>query len=710
MKKITRLKMAVLQKIRERSGLLVGVIGFCLLAFILGELINGGISLSSRNVGSINGKDISTQDFLNKVNQAQQRGQTSSQVFNQIWNSEVRNILFNEQFEKLGLRLGQDQLMNVIQTLPDFAQNPQFLNEAGMFDQNKFKQFVAGMKTAGSQQWNAWLDYENQIESFAKEQIYYAMIKGAIITTSLEAKVAYRNEVKKVNFDYVTLPYSNIKDEEVKISDKEIEDYIKKHEKQFKSDISRVVDYVFIENKPSKEDQDLVKKDIEDLLEAKVAFNSQTNKNDTIAGFRKTANAIEFVNANSDVPFDSVYYSKEQLPAEHSEALFNLGVGEMYGPYLFNDYYCVSKVVNKKADADKVTASHILIAYKGATSANPNITLTKEEAKAKAESLMKQAQANPATFASLAEANTDDPGSKTTGGQYKDITRGQMVTPFENFIFSKPVGSIGVVETDFGYHVIKVDEKNTEMRVQLATLAKRIDASAATQDQVHALATKFEERINSQDFSKLASDLGLIAHPTATIKAFSDELPGVGTHKEAISWAFNKNTKANDYKRFSTGDGELVIRVKEVNNSGLMSVEEARAQVQPILMNKKKAEILRKKMSGKSLEEIAKAANTGVQRASDVTIANPTVNGFYEPKIVGAALNRKANETSSLIDGRNGVYVIKTIQVVDAPQLPNYEAYKSRVFTNNRNTVNNTVFSALYQNADIEDNRVKLLN
>src|SRR5690606_24285997 len=193
------------------------------------------------------------------------------------------------------------------------------------------------------------------------------------------------------------------------------------------------------------------KKDIEDLLEAKVAFNSQTNKNDTIAGFRKTANAIEFVNANSDVPFDSVYYSKEQLPAEHSEALFNLGVGEMYGPYLFNDYYCVSKVVNKKADADKVTASHILIAYKGATSANPNITLTKEEAKAKAESLMKQAQANPATFASLAEANTDDPGSKTTGGQYKDITRGQMVTPFENFIFSKPVGSIGVVETDFGY-------------------------------------------------------------------------------------------------------------------------------------------------------------------------------------------------------------------------------------------------------------------
>lgn len=702
--------MAVLQKIRERSGLLIGVIGFCLLAFILGGLLEGGMGLSSRNIGTVDGKDIPTQEFLVKVQEAEQRGQSNSQVYNQIWNSEVRSILFSNQFEKLGLRLGKDQLMNVIKTLPDFGQNPQFLNELGAFDTTKFNQFLAQMKSAGAQQWNAWLDYEKQIENFAKEQVYYAMVKGAITTTSFEAQIAYRNEVKKATFDYVTLPYSSVKDEEAKVSDKEIADYIKKHEKQFKSDVARMLDYVFIENKPSTEDQEIVKKDILDLMEAKVAFNSQTKKNDTVAGFKRTANAIDFVNSNSDIPFDSTYYTKEQLPTEHSEALFNLPQGETYGPYVFNDYYCVSKLVAKKNYADNVTASHILIAYKGAERADSAIAISKEEAKAKAEGLLKQAQANPASFATLAEANTDDPGSKTTGGQYKDIPKGQMVPEFDAFIFNKPTGSIGVVETSFGFHVIKVDEKTEKLGVQLATVAKRIEASTATQDKVHTLATKFEEGIDSKEFSKLATELGLIAHPTATIKAFSDELPAVGNQREAIRWAFNKNTKEGDYKRFTTTDGELIIKVKEINETGLMSVAEAKPMVEPILMNKKKAEILRKKMVGSSLEEVAKAANTKVQKALDVTASNPTVGNFQEPKVAGSALNRKANEVSQLIDGRNGVYMVKTITVTEAPKLPNYDVYKPRVFTNNRNSVNNTVFSALYQNAKIEDNRTSILN
>ena len=702
--------MAVLQKIRERSGLLIAVIGFCLLAFILGGLLQGGMNLSSANIGSINGKDIPTQEFIVKIQEAEQRGQSSSQVYNQIWNSEVRSILLNEQFDILGLRLGKDQLMNVIKTLPDFGQNPQFLNDAGVFDTSKFNQFLAQMKASGAQQWNAWLDYEKQVESFAKEQVYYSMIKGAIVTTSLEAKLAYKNEVKKANVDFVTLPYTSVKDEDAKVSDQEIADYIKKHEKQFKSDVARMIDYVFIENKPSTEDQEVVKKDVLDLMDAKVAFNSQTKKNDTVTGFRKTANAIDFVNSNSDIPFDSTYYTKEQLPAEHSEALFNLAQGDTYGPYVFNDYYCVSKLVAKKNYADNVTASHILITYKGAERADAAIAISKEEAKAKAEGLLKQAQANPASFATLAEANTDDPGSKTTGGQYKDIAKGQMVPQFDAFIFNKAVGSIGLVETDFGFHVIKVDSKSEKLGVQLATVAKRIEASTSTQDKVHTVATKFEEAIESKEFSKLATELGLIAHPTATVKAFSDELPAVGTQKEAIRWAFNKNTKEGDYKRFTTTEGELIVKVKEINDSGLMSVSEVKPMVEPILMNKKKAEILRKKMAGSTLEQVAKAANTTVQKANEVTAANPMIGNFQEPKVAGAALNRKANEVSQLIDGRNGVYMIKTTAVTEAPKLPNYDVYKTRVFTNNRNSVSNTVFSALYQKADIEDNRAKILN
>src|SRR5690606_4825658 len=443
--------MAILQKIRERSGLLIGVIGFCILAFVAGDLLSGGLNLASRNIGTVNGKAIPTQDFLVKIQNAQQRGQNSSQVYNQIWNTEVRNILLSEQFEKIGLRLGKDQLINVIKTLPDF-QTPQFQNELGQFDVLKFNQFLSTMQQGEIQQWNAWLNYEKQIEHFAKEQVYYAMVKGAVNTTSLEAKFAYSNDVSRVSFDYVSLPFSSIKDEEVKVTNEEILAYMKKHEKQFKSEPTRAIDYVFIENKPSEEDQQTTKQLVADLLEKRVAFNSQTNTNDTLAGFKNTNNLADFVNQNSDVPFDSTYYPKDQLPTEHSEALYNLTAGDVYGPYLFNDFYCVSRLVSKKNYTDNVTASHILIAHNETQQPDPNITLSKAEAKAKAEDLLKQLQANPSLFASLAEQNTDDPGSKSTGGQYKNIQKGQMVPEFDEFIFNKPTGSLGIVETTFGYH------------------------------------------------------------------------------------------------------------------------------------------------------------------------------------------------------------------------------------------------------------------
>src|SRR5690606_11983943 len=142
--------MAVLQKIREKSGLLIGVIGFCLLAFVAGDLLNGGLNLTSRNVGEVNGTSITTMDYTNKVQNLEQSGQSrGAQAYNQVWTSEVRSILCNEQLDNAGLRLGKDQLINVIKSHPSFSQNPQFLNDAGQFDINKFNGFLAQMKAGG---------------------------------------------------------------------------------------------------------------------------------------------------------------------------------------------------------------------------------------------------------------------------------------------------------------------------------------------------------------------------------------------------------------------------------------------------------------------------------------------------------------------------------------------------------------------------------
>ena len=701
--------MAVLQKIREKSVLLVAVIGLSLFAFIIGGLLEGGINFSSRNVGSVNGHDIPTQDFLNKLQMLEQNQQaTGGQANNMLWMQEVKEILLSEQFEKAGLRLGKDQLINVIKNHPNFSQNPQFLNEAGKFDLGKFNVFLTQMK-ADPQQWKAWLNYEEELEKFAKEQMYYNLVKGAMYTTSFEAKMAYKKEMDKATFDYVTVPFSSISDEQVKISDAEILSYVKKNEKQFKADVSRIVEYVYVANKPSTEDEQVVKTQIEDLLKPQVVFNKETNKNDTVAGFQSNRDIIAFVNSNSDVPYDSTYYAKNELPQEFQEALYNLPVGEIYGPYLFNNHYCISKAVNKKNVTESVDASHILIAYKGAANAAPTVTLSKEEAKAKANTLLASLQAAPTTFATVATENTDDPGSKATGGKYEGVKKGQMVPAFDTYIFNNPIGKLGIVETDFGYHIVKVDNKTTKDAVQLATIAKNISSSEKTEDEIYAKATKFEAEAGTKEFSKLATELGLISLPETKIGAFDDQLPGVdGSQSQAIAWAYGKKTSVGDIKKFDSAEGHLIIKLKDINDTGLMSATEARGIVEPILKNEKKAELIRKKMNGTTLEEVAKNAGVTIQLA-EANGANPQINFNNEATVVGNAFALKPNTTSKLINGTSGVYMVRTKSIATAPELPNYNAFKNRVVTNNKNMVQGSVYSAIYQKATIKDNRASVL-
>jgi len=698
--------MAVLSKIRQRSILLIGVIGFCLLAFVVGDVIqNGGFNQTSRNVGSVNGEDISAQDFLQKVSAAEKNGQgvSGTQAANGVWEQEVKKILLNGEFEKLGLKIGKDQLINVIKQNPNIAQNPQFLNAAGVFDVNKFNEFLATLKNSDSERWNAWLKDEQNIQDFALEQMYYTMIKSGLVTTKVEAKAAYAKENDKVDFDYVTVAYSTIKDDQVKVSDAEIMDYMKKNEKKYKSENSRDIEFVFIENKPSVEDEAEMKTTINGLLSGRVVYNDKTGKNDTLPGFKAAANVEEFVNANSDIKFDSTYIAKKDLPLENQEQLFNLPQGEVFGPYIYNGYYCLSKMLGRQAGST-AKASHILLSYTG-SKAPAAAKRTKEEAKAKAEELLAQVKANPASFPMLAMVNTDDTGSKQNGGSYDNITKGQMVKPFNDYLFNNPVGSIGIVETEFGYHVIKVDAKYDAVR--LATIARKIEPSETTADQIYTKATKFEADANEKDFATVAKEANLTVNP-ATVKGTDEYLPAVGSQRGVVTWAFNKGTKIGDVKKFDNLQGHIIARLKATNESGLMSVEQARGAVEPILKNKKKAELIKAKMTGATLEAVAQKSGASIIPATGIALEGASIpNVGSEPKVVGKAFGLGAGKTSKLIDGEMGVYMIRTKAVVKAPALPNYTAYVTKLKSQNQGTASGRVITALKSAADIEDNRVE---
>jgi peptidyl-prolyl cis-trans isomerase D len=698
--------MAVLSKIRQRSFFLIVIIALALFSFVLADVIKSGTFGSSANsVGSINGTDISAQEFMQQVAMMEKQGQgmSNTQAMNTAWEQKVRSIILGEEFEKLGLKIGSEQLINVIKQNPNFAQNQQFLNAAGQFDENKFKEYIKSLKNAPNQeQWLQWKDFEKNIETYAVEQMYNTMIKSAVITTKSEGKFAYQMEANKADFDYVTVAFSTINDDQVKVTDAEILEFMKKYPKKYKSDPTRSVDFILVESKPSKEDEAAMLESISSVLTGKVVYNEQTKKNDTIAGFRTVSNVGEFVNANSDIKFDSTYLAKKDLPVEFQEQLFNLQAGAVFGPYIHNGHQCLSRMIGRKANAS-AKASHILLAYKGAE--RSTATRTKEEAQKLANDLLAQAKANPGNFAMLAITNSDDQGSKNNGGEYDNIAPGQMTPKFNDFVFNNPVGTMGVVETEFGLHVMKVSGKNDA--VLLGTIAQKIQASDATIDAAYTKASQLEaSALANSNFEAVAKKAGLVVTPATNIKAYDEFVQGLGSQREVVRWSFNKETELGAIKRFEVPQGFVVAKVKDVNDTKLLPLDVAKQSVEPILKNQKKAEIIKKKMKGSSLEAVSKASGASIAIAAAVSVKNPMITNIgMEPKVVGKAFGLAAGKTSEIIEGTSGMFMIRAKKVVKAPAISDYTTYINQEKSQNQSYASSQAYMAIKDKAEIKDNR-----
>ncbi|OOG71804.1 peptidylprolyl isomerase [Flavobacterium sp. A45] len=694
--------MAVLSKIRQHSAIMIGVIALALFSFIIQDLFsNGSFGSSSKDVGSINGKDISFEDFRIKVSNVEKSGQgvSSTEASRQVWDQEVTIALLSAEFDKLGLRVGEKHIIDVLKADQNIGKNPMFLNGAGMFDIAKFKEYFK----ANPEQAQFLKEREKDAELNAKFQIYNTLIKAGIYTTESEGKFNYEMGANKVSFAYVAGLFSTIKDSDVKVTDAEILEFMKASPKKFKSEETRKIEYVLIEDKASAADVNEVKTKVNSLLSGSVVYNQATGKNDTLAGFKNTKNVIEFVNSNSDVPYDSSYVAKKDLPAVDADKLYNLAPGEVYGPYVFGKYYCISKSLGRKASVN-AKASHILISYEGTQVPAKREKRTKEEAKTKAEEILAQVTANPDSFLMLAFTSSDD-SSAQQGGDLGYFAQNAMVKPFNDFVFNNGIGKVGLVETQFGYHIIKVTDKQDGIR--LATVAQKIEASEATSDKAFTQATKFEMDAADKDFNKVAKDMTLTVSPAVSVKAMDENFGPLGNQRTIVRWAFEKDTKEGAVKRFEVANiGHVIAKVKAIDNSGLIPVDQARPYVESILKNKKKAEILKAKMNGSSLEAIAKATGTTVQQATDVTLENPVLTGGVgqEPKVVGNAFALAANKLSAPIEGVTGVYVVKNISTVKAPALKSYTDNVAKLKAQSASEVNR-VLPALKDDADIKDNR-----
>ncbi|EAQ39122.1 peptidylprolyl isomerase [Dokdonia sp. MED134] len=709
--------MAILNKIRSKSIFLIIIIALALFAFIFSSILDsGGFNADKQNrVASINGVNLDREDFATKVEaQTRRAGANSSttRAVNAVWEQEVNRVLLEEQYEELGIQVGKDRTQELLKQA--LQNDVRFQDADGFFSEAKMQEFIATLKDSQNPgDYQSWLVFEESLRNQEKQEIYYNLVRAGVGATLKDGEVAYKLDNNTVDIQYVQMLYTSVPDEEAPVSKDEIQEYVNDHKDEFQTEETRSIRFVKFVEEASLEDENALKAELSKLRNEYTARNGATGVTETFAGFDKTEEIEDFLIDNSDVPFVDRWFFKKDLPSTNADTLFALGKGGVYGPYKDGRYMNLSRVVDVRKMPDSVKTSHILIDFQGAvtnTARGPipsSATRSKEDAKKLADSLLSVLKRNKNKFEDLAKEFSTDKSNSDNGGDLDYQNPNLFAAGYRDFIVDNNEGTIGIAETNFGYHVINiVDQKNVQDVIKVATVVKEILPSDKTISNIYNTTQKFELAAAEGDFQTVATENGYAVRPVQRIRAMDETLPGEGAQRSVIQWAFEEDTNVGDIKRFATNDGYIVAQVTRRTPAGTERVEDVSLQVTPIIRNMKKAEIIKNKISGSTLSEIAQSQGTTVKTAGAVSMNAPTIAGAgNEPKVVGAAFGLKEGEVSSPIEGSRGVYVIEVVKVSEAPGLENYAAFAGQQAQKSRAAVSTKVLNALKEAADIEDNR-----
>ncbi len=708
--------MQIIQSIREKgAAIVIVVIALSLIGFILMDAKQGGGSLFgslSNNVGKVNGETIDLIDFNKKVKeaedmQAQRSGQrpTGTQTYqsrDQVWNQLVAEKVFFNEAKKLGVEFTAKELSYIL--LSNDASNP-FLQEQSLKDSITGKLDVKKAQTALNNIKKFKGEQKDQVNSQIVDPLklnntvakYSALLNASAYYPSwMEKKETAENSAFS-SISFVTVPFSEISDSTVKVTDEEINSYTSKHKEQFKQEEGRNISYVSFSQLPSKEDSATVYNGLQEL---KNSFQADTN---TIAFVARNTSTIDF---NDD------YTVKSKLNQANTDTLSKLAIGNVFGPYVDKTNFVLAKMIATKQLPDSVNARHILIGTNEPSTGNP--TMPDSTAKKLADSVYNAILAG-ADFTLMALKYSTDQGSKIKGGDLGTFAYGTMVPEFNEFCFTKSSGSKGVVKTQFGYHIIDlISQKDFKTAYKIAYVGKEISASDVTVNKSSLEATKASAEKNKEGLEKFIAKNGLsLTSVPNLIKENDYQIGALQDARGLVRWAFEAK-KGNISEPFSIGDQFIVAVLDKINDKGVQDATAARPGCEAIIRNNKKAELIKKKIgSNPTLESTASAYGKTVQSAgadTTITFNSQIINGVgMESKLIGASFNKEyQTKASPLIDGTTGVFIVK-VNYIQNKTAETSEAIAQRVTSkiSSIRSQTNGWYEGLRKQADIVDERSK---
>jgi peptidyl-prolyl cis-trans isomerase D len=698
--------MALIGQIRNNSWILIVMMALASLGVILMYMSDDRTSLfggSQFQMGKVNGTKIDWQQF-SRMEEVMYRNSTADPYDRRdyLWNYFIEDILIKEEAEALGLGVSKTELLDLqFGPTPSPVIQQRFADpNTRMLDREQLNQFKTAIENGTLTDPAARSFWAYQEREIIKERLQAklgGMVAKAIYTPTWMAEMGYKDQNERFNMVLVQVPFDELDNSEVTVSDEDYKAYLKENAVLYKKDKeTRAVQYVSFPVAPTAADSAKYSKIIADLLPE----------------FQSTTNDSNFVERNLGF-IDGAYVKKSDVSEAIADTLFSAPVGTVYGPYIDNGAYMAVKLLGRKVIPDSVRSRHILI--------QANTPLDLVNAQNRVDSLKGLIEAGTHRFDSLAAIFGSD-ATREKGGDLDFAGPGMMVKPFNDLIFyTAEPGKLYTVVTQFGVHLVEVTDRkftNNTVGVRLAYLAEQIVPSEETQASIKDKAIAMMGASKSlEDLLQAAKKDGKLT--TGTTPLFEandhrlDELGSGQTSRDIVRWAFtaDKGDVSPEVYAFQnpemlTIDRFVLAGLKSVQGAGMPAIDNIKEEIKQQVINKKKGEALAAKMKDGSLESLASKFNSKVDTLTGISFASSFLPELgAEPKVVAEAAALAVDKRSNPIIGNSGVFVVVVTEKQPMAPATDLAVTKRSLSSPNRAQLPGLLMPALVKKADIKDQR-----
>lgn len=703
--------MALIGDIRKRSGLLVAIIGIALAAFILGDLLSNRNPRKGVNtIGVVDGEQILATAFNQRVDENIEARKMNTgkdnltadeqfQVRQSTWDQMINETLLMEEVDKLGLTVSVEELDDQIRGAKPHSYIQQSFTDpqTGAFDPVNVTNFLQNLDNVDPQMKQRYLTIEKAIKEDRLNTKFRNLVAKGYYVPSAFVKRDYEAKNTKIKAQYYSASYTSIPDSAVAITNADYDKFYKENKHKFQQEASRDIDYVAFDIVPSQDDRDKIDKEVREL------YNEFINAD----------NLPSFVNTTSDSRYDSTWLKRGTLPYRMDSIMFNSEIGTAYGPYVENNVYTMGRLADVQFRPDSLRASHILISYAGAN-VNPDTKITRIEASAKADSILSVVKATPAKFDELAATINDDITAATTNGDLNWFADGAMVPSFNTAVLNGKVGDIVKVESQFGYHIIKITGKTAPVKkVRVAIVNQSIEPSSRTMQDIYTDASKFAiEAKDSTGFNKLIDEKGFTRRLAERISADQNGIPGIPQAREIVRWAFDDKTKVGEISSVFDVEGRYVVAIlTQKREKGIATLDQLKEFIKPQVIRDKKAEKLIADINKNitSLADLDRGYKALGMKAdtSEIAFSASNLPGYGpENQVIGVLFSLKQNQLSKPIKGNQGVFVVVADEIIAAPAKDDLTTEKRATLNAFQSRAQREATEAMKRKAKIEDKRL----